>query len=147
MTHVPYKGHAPVLNDVVAGHVSLMFVDHSASVQLVREGKLRVLGITTAARALMALDIPPLSEVGVPGYDAASWHMIVAPGATPRPILQRLNAGLKAIVNDATVAPELNRRGFAPVMSESPDALAAFVTSEITRWAKVVQQAGAAGIE
>ncbi len=147
MTHVPYKGNAPALNDVVAGHVSLMLVDQSASVQLVRDGKLRVLGITTAARAPMAPDIPPLAEVGVPGYDAASWHMIVAPGATPRPILQRLNAELKAIVSDPATANELNRRGFAPVASESPEALAAFVKSEIARWGKVVQQAGAAGIE
>ena len=89
MTHVPYKGNAPALNDVVAGHVSLMFVDPSASLQLVREGKLRALGVTTAKRVSSAPELPPLGEAGLPGYDAASWHMFVAPAATPRPIVQR----------------------------------------------------------
>ena len=92
MTHVPYKGNAPALNDVVAGHVSLMFVDPSASVQLVREGKLRALGVTTAKRVSTAPELPPLAEAGLPGYDAASWHMFVAPAATPKPIVQRLYA-------------------------------------------------------
>src|SRR5262249_35239675 len=89
MTHVPYKGNAPALNDVVAGHVSLMFVDASASVQLVRDGRLRGLGVPTALRAPMAAEIPPLAEVGVPGFNAAVWHMIVAPAATPKPIVQK----------------------------------------------------------
>jgi tripartite-type tricarboxylate transporter receptor subunit TctC len=147
MTHVPYKGNAPALNDVVGGHVSLMFVDPSSSVQLVREGKLRALGVTTAQRAPMAPEFPPLAEVGLPGYDAASWHMIVAPAATPKPVLARLNAELTAIVKDEATGRELIRRGFVPSVRGSPDALAAFVKSEIARWGDVVRRAGAAGIE
>lgn len=147
MTHVPYKGNAPALNDVVAGHVSLMFVDPSSSVQLVREGKLRALGVTSAQRAPMAPELPPLAEVGLPGYDAASWHMIVAPAATPRPILARLNAELTAIVKDEATGREFVRRGFVPSVRGSPDELVAFVKSEITRWGEVVRRAGAAGIE
>lgn len=147
MTHVPYKGNAPALNDVVAGHVSLMFVDPSSSVQLVREGKLRAFGITTAQRAPMAPEIPPLAEVGLPGYDAASWHMIVAPAATPKPILARLNTELTSIVEDEAVGREFIRRGFVPSVRGAPDALAAFVKSEIARWGEVVRRAGAAGIE
>jgi tripartite-type tricarboxylate transporter receptor subunit TctC len=147
MTHVPYKGNAPALNDVVAGHVSLMFVDPSSSVQLVREGKLRAFGITTAQRAPMAPEIPPLAEVGLPGYDAASWHMIVAPAATPKPILTRLNTELTSIVKDEAIGREFIRRGFVPSVRGAPDALAAFVKSEIARWGEVVRRAGAAGIE
>ena len=147
MTHVPYKGNAPALNDVVAGHVSLMFVDPSSALQLAQQGKLRVLGITTPQRAPMAPEVPPLAEAGLPGFDAASWHMLVAPGATPKPILAKLNTTLRAVLQTSDVADEFTRRGFLPRSGGTPDELAAFVKSEIVRWGKVVQQAGAAGIE
>ena len=147
MTHIPYKGNAPALNDVVAGHVSMMFVDASASVQLVRDGKLRALGVTTAKRAPMAPEFPPLAEVGLPGYDAAVWHMMVAPAATPKPILYKLNAELGMILKEPSAAQEMIRRGFVPHVGGSPEQLSAFVKSEIDRWGKVVQQAGAVGIE
>jgi tripartite-type tricarboxylate transporter receptor subunit TctC len=147
MTHVPYKGNAPALNDVVAGHVSLMFVDPSVSVQLVREGKLRALGVTTAKRVSTAPELPPLAEVGLPGYDASSWHMFVAPAATPKPIVQRLYAEIDAIVKEPEAAAEIGKRGFEPFPGGPPDELALFVRSEIERWGKVVRAAGAAGIE
>ena len=148
MTHVPYKGNAPALNDVVAGHVSLMFVDASASVQLARDGKLRALGVTTTQRAPMAAEFPPLAEVGVPGFEAAVWHMVVAPASTPGPIVQRLNAALIDIIKEPAIAQDMTRRGFVPpATASSPEKLAAFVKSEINRWGKVVRQAGAAGIE
>jgi len=147
LTHVPYKGNAPALNDVVAGHVSLMFVDPSAALQLANQGKLRALGVSTAKRVPVAPHLPPLAEAGLPGYDAASWHMIVAPGATPKPILAKLNGALTAIVQDPAAAAELAKRGFVPTPAGPPEELAAFVKSEIERWGKVVRQAGAAGIE
>ena len=147
LTHVPYKGNAPALNDVVAGHVALMFVDPSAAVQLAKQGKLKALGVTTAQRVPMAPDLPPLAEIGLPGFDAASWHMLVAPGATPRPILNKLNTALTAIIKDPAVAPEMTKRGFVPTAGGSPEQLAAFVKTEIDRWGKVVRTAGAAGIE
>jgi tripartite-type tricarboxylate transporter receptor subunit TctC len=147
LTHVPYKGNAPALNDVLAGHVAMMFVDPSSSVQLVRDGKLRALGVTTAQRAPMAPEIPPLAEVGLAGFNATSWHMIVAPGATPRPILHRLNTELAAIITEPAAAQEFARRGFIPVAGNSPEKLTAFVKSEIDRWGKIVRQAGAAGVE
>ena len=147
MTHVPYKGNAPALNDVVAGHVALMFVDPSASVQLVREGKLRALGVTTAQRVSMASEVPPLAEAGLPGFAASSWHMFVAPAATPKPVVQRLYAEVDAIIQEPDVASEMSKRGFEPQRGGPPDELALFVQSEIDRWGKVVKQAGAAGIE
>lgn len=147
LTHVPYKGNAPALNDVVAGHVALMFVDPSSAIQLAREGRLRALGVSTAKRVSIAPELVPLAEAGLPGYDAASWHMLVAPAATPRPILHRLNVELTAIVHDASVGAELSKRGFVPTPGGLPDGLADFVRAEIERWGKVVRQAGAAGIE
>jgi tripartite-type tricarboxylate transporter receptor subunit TctC len=148
LTHVPYKGNAPALNDVVGGHVSLMFVDPSSAIQLARQGKLVALGVTTAQRVPMAPELPPLAQAGLPGYDAASWHMFVAPGATPKPVLNRLNAELNAVLKDPAVGPEMTQRGFVPTPDRgSPEQLAAFVESEIQRWAKVVHAAGAAGVE
>ena len=147
LTHVPYKGNAPALNDVVAGHVSMMFVDPSSAVQLTRQGKLNALGVTTAARVSFAPELVPLAEAGVPGFDGASWHMFVAPAGTPRPVLNRLNAEVDAIIREPDVAAEFNKRGFVPTGGGSPERLAEFVRSEIERWGKVVRAAGAAGIE
>ena len=124
-----------------------MFVDPFASVQLMREGKLRALGVTTAKRLSTAPELPPLAEVGLPGYDAASWHMFVAPSATPKPIVQRLYAEIDAIVKEPDVAAEIGKRGFEPSEGGPPDELARFVQREIERWGKVVRAAGAAGIE
>jgi tripartite-type tricarboxylate transporter receptor subunit TctC len=147
MTHVPYKGNAPALNDVVAGHVSLMLVDPSDSVQLVREGKLRALGVSTKDRVPMAPEVPPLAEAGLPGFDASSWHMFVAPAATPKAIVQRLYAEIDTIIKQSDVMTEISKRGFVPAAGGPPDQLTAFVQSEIDRWATVVHKAGAAGIE
>jgi tripartite-type tricarboxylate transporter receptor subunit TctC len=147
MTHVPYKGNAPALNDVVAGHVSLMFVDPSASVQLVREHRLRALGVTTAKRVSTAPELPPLAEAGLPGFDAATWHMFVAPAATPKPIVQRLYAEVDNVIKEPEVSAEMSKRGFESSGGGPPEQLMTFVQSEIDRWAKVVRAAGAAGIE
>jgi tripartite-type tricarboxylate transporter receptor subunit TctC len=147
MTHVPYKGNAPALNDVAAGHVSLMFVDPTAAVQLVRDGKLKTLGVTSAGRMPMAPEIPPLAENGLPDFDVASWHMFVAPAATPRSIVDRLNKTLRDIVMSSDVAADFNRRGVVPYDGGPPDELNAFVTEEIVRCGKVVRAAGVAGIE
>src|SRR5439155_22557350 len=79
MSHLPSRGTAPALNALVAGHIQVMFTDLAPSLQLIQRGKLRALGITTAERAAAAPEIPPLAEVGVPGYDAAVWSMLIAP--------------------------------------------------------------------
>ena len=102
-----------------------MFVDPFASVQLVREGKLRALGVTTARRVSTAPELPPLAEVGLPGYDAASWHMFVAPAATPKPIVQRLYAEIDAIIKEPDVAAEIGKRGFEPSAGGPPEAACA----------------------
>jgi tripartite-type tricarboxylate transporter receptor subunit TctC len=147
MTHLPYTGSAPALDALVAGHVQLMFTDLAPSLPLIRRGKLRALGITTAGRAAAAPDIPPLAEVGVPGYDAAAWSMLIAPAKTPRPILTRLNAEVNAVVNTAEVKQQLVNLGINPIGRGSLDELQAFVKAEAIRWGKVLQEAGLAGSE
>jgi tripartite-type tricarboxylate transporter receptor subunit TctC len=145
MTHVPYKGLAPAFNDVVAGHVPLMFGDFGTALPLIRAGQLRALGATTAQRIAAAPDIPPLSQAGLPGYVASSWQMVVAPAGLPKPILHKLNGELRAILAERDLQKDFTDRGLIPVVSPSPEELQGYVRSEIVRWGKVVEQAGAAG--
>ena len=145
MTHVPYKGLAPAFNDVGAGHVPLMFGDFGTALPLSRAGQLRALGVTTAQRVAAAPEIPPLSQAGLPGYVASSWQMVVAPAAIPKPILHKLNAELRAILAEPEIQKDFTDRGLIPVVSPSPEELQGYVRSEIVRWSKVVEQAGAAG--
>jgi tripartite-type tricarboxylate transporter receptor subunit TctC len=147
MTHLPYKGSAPALNALLAGHIQVMFTDLAPSQPLIRSGKLRALGITTAERAATAPEIRPLAEVGAPGFDAASWVMLVAPAKTPKPILTRLNAEVNAIVNTAEVKRQLVKLGVNPIGRGSLDELQTFVSAEVVRWTKVVQEAGITGSE
>jgi len=144
---VPYKGSLPGLNDVIGGHVALMFSDVPPALPLIQAGKLRALGVTTLQRVASAPDIPPLAEVGAPGYDASSWHMVVTQAGTPREIVDKLHATLKAIMGDPEVVAALTRNGTIPQVSPPPDELKSFVKSEIVRWGEVVKKAGIAGTE
>jgi tripartite-type tricarboxylate transporter receptor subunit TctC len=147
MTHVPYKGLAPALNDIVGGHVHAMFGDFATALPLVRDGKLRALGVSTAQRVGPAPDIPPLAEVGMPGFDASSWQMMIAPAGIPRPILERLNGELRAIMNEPSIQKAFADRGLVPLAASTPEQLSGFVRSEIVRWGDVVKRAGAAGTQ
>jgi tripartite-type tricarboxylate transporter receptor subunit TctC len=147
MTAIPYRGNAPGLQDVVSGHVSVMFSDLLSALPLVQSGKLRAIGLSTAQRSAAAPDIPTLAEAGVPGYDASAWQMIVAPAKTPKDIVARLNSELHAIVSEPELNREINSRGHIAIATPGPDALQRYVETEIVRWAKVVEQAGAAGSE
>jgi tripartite-type tricarboxylate transporter receptor subunit TctC len=147
MTHIPYKATPPALNDVVAGHVHLMFGDVTSTLPLIAAGQLRALGVSTAQRVGSAPEIPPLAEVGIPGFDSSSWQMIVAPAATPAPIVALLNRAVHDLLSEPEVRDELGRRGLIPVASDPPDKLQQFVKDEILRWGKIVKTAGAAGIE
>jgi tripartite-type tricarboxylate transporter receptor subunit TctC len=147
LVHVPYKGLAPALNDTVGGHVQMMFGDFATALPLVRAGKLRALGVSTAQRVGTAPDIPPLAEVGLKGFDVSSWQMMIAPGKIPPDILNRLNKEMRAIVAEPAVQKEFSGRGLIPLTSGTPAELQAFVKSEIARWGEVVKRAGVAGIQ
>ena len=147
MTHVPYKGTLPALNDVVAGHIELMFSDLAPAIPLIEGGKVRALGVTTARRAASAPNIPPLAEIGVAGFDWAAWQSVAVPGATPKEIVAKLNGAVNAAIAEPDVTKQLVTHSFIPIGKGSPEELDRFVKSETARWAKVLQQAGVAGSE
>jgi len=147
MTHIPYKGSAPAVTDVVAGHVPLMFCDPAPAVPLIREGKVRAIGVTTLTRWSVAPEIPTLNEAGLPGFEAAGWFFVSAPAGTPKAIVNRLHADLKAVLGSPDVQQVVNRTGVVPVVSPPIEELTRLVNSEAARWSKVVIQAGLAGSE
>jgi tripartite-type tricarboxylate transporter receptor subunit TctC len=147
MTHVPYKGTAPALTDLIAGHISLMFADVAPTLPMVSAGKVRALGETSAVRLPSAPDIPPLRDAGVPGFDATGWGLIVAPAHTPSPIVAKLYEAFRAVVADEKVRAQMIALGMVPQSSPPPDKLQDFIDAERTRWGQVVKDAGLAGSE
>ena len=147
MRHIPYKGSAPALGDVVAGHVPVMFGDIIASLPLIREGKLRSLAVSSLARVPSAPDIPTIAKSGVADFEAVGWVMIVAPARTPKGIVEKLHAEFNAIVAIPEVHAQMIKLGTVPLDSPSPTEQQRFINAEIVRWAKVVEQAGIAGTE
>jgi tripartite-type tricarboxylate transporter receptor subunit TctC len=147
MTHIPYKGSAPALTDVIAGHIPLMFSDTVPSLPQIKEGKVRALGVSTAVRVPAAPDIPPVAEAGVPGFDAAGWGVISVPTGTPREIVAKLKTALDAVMALPEIQQQIIMLGMIPGGASSPEALQGFIDSEIARWGKVVTQAGLAGTE
>lgn len=142
MTHIPYKGRASAIPDLLGGRTTMMFDNMPSSLPLVKEGKLRALGITSARRSAAAPDIPTIAEQGLPGFEAVSWFALFAPAGTPRPVVDKLQAEVKKIVTTGDVARRLAEIGLEPVGS-TPEELAAYQAREITKWAKVVKDSGA----
>jgi tripartite-type tricarboxylate transporter receptor subunit TctC len=142
LVHVPYKGTAPALQDVVGGHVQFMFADAPPAKALIESGKVRALGVTTKERVPALPDVPPLNEVGIPGYDTASWHSISTAAGVPKDIVEKLAGEIREIMKDDDVKRLLSHEGAIPQISPPPDEFKKFVDSEITRWGKLVEQAG-----
>jgi tripartite-type tricarboxylate transporter receptor subunit TctC len=147
LVHVPYKGSAPALNDLVGGHIQMMFCDVPPALPLIQSGKIRALGVTTAQRVPALPDLGPLAEVGIPGYDTASWHTVTTTANVPKSIVDKLAANIREIMNDPAVTDLLARDGALPQQSPSPEGMKRFVESEIVRWGRIVEQAGLAGSE
>jgi tripartite-type tricarboxylate transporter receptor subunit TctC len=147
MGHVPYRGSLPLLNDVVAGHIPLTFIDFGPSIGMLRAGKVRPLGISTRFRLAQFPDIPTIAEAGVPGFDAASWQMIVAPARTPPAIVDQLHRELMVVVALAEFKDQIIAGGMLPMDNPSVEGLQDFVKAEIVRWGAVVRRAGLAGTE
>jgi tripartite-type tricarboxylate transporter receptor subunit TctC len=144
MSPVPYKGSVPAVTDVVAGNVPLMFVDLGPALSIIKEGRVRPIGVSTATRIPALPEVPPINDT-VKGFDVASWQMAVAPAKTPRPIVDRLHAALKKELATPEVSGQIAKTGMLPMDTTTVEGLQAFVKSEIARWGKVVQQAGIAG--
>jgi len=147
LTHVPYKGMQPAISDVAGGHIAMTFSPIAVALPLIQAGKVRPIGLSMAESIEALPDVPPLKEVGVKDFDAASWFMLIAPGKTPAPIVEKLYAELRAIGGEPETRAEFVRLGLVPVDSPTPEALKAFVKSEIMRWGNVVRQAGLARSE
>jgi tripartite-type tricarboxylate transporter receptor subunit TctC len=146
-THVPYRGSAPALSDLVGGYLQFMFTDYGPAQQLLNAGKVRPLAVTTDRRLPALPDVPPLAEVGVPGYDIEAWQGMIAPAKTPKEILDRLNSSINAIVAMDEVRARVKDLGMDAIGKGSVDDLQGFLASEITRWAKIVEAAGIAHTE
>jgi tripartite-type tricarboxylate transporter receptor subunit TctC len=142
MSHVPYRGSLPLLNDVVAGHIPLTFIDFGPSIGMLRAGKVRPLGVSTRTRLAQFPDIPPLAEAGVPGFDAASWQMLVAPAKTPAAIVDQLHRELLGFVARPAFKNQILNGGMLPMDNPTVEGLQEFVKAEIVRWAAVVRRAG-----
>ena len=144
LTHVPYRGDAPALNDLVASHIPTQFAQPTPVLPLLQANKVRALAISSSKRFGPMATIPTIAESGVPGFDFASWQMIVAPAGTPKPIVDRLHRELKAILATPAMKKDFEDTGRIGVDSPPPEALQAWVRSEIARLGKVVEQAGLA---
>jgi tripartite-type tricarboxylate transporter receptor subunit TctC len=147
MTHVPYKGSAPALTDVVGRHIALLFADPAPALPLIKAGKVRALGVTSAALLPAAPDIPPLAQSGVPGFDATGWGMVVAPARTPATIVRKLYDAFRTVQSRSEVRDRLIFLGLTPQASPPPEVLQSFIDDELVRWGKVVKSAGLAGTE
>jgi tripartite-type tricarboxylate transporter receptor subunit TctC len=144
MTHVPYKATPPAMNDLMAGHIQVLFGDTTSTLPFIKQGTVRGVAVTTAKRSPAAPDIPTVAET-VPGFESASWQMLVAPGATPPEVIALLNRTVHAIFSDPAVIDELSKRGIGPALTGTPDEVREFVKQEIVRWSDVVRRAGLEG--
>ena len=141
VTHVPYRGGAPALADLVAGQLSFMIENVPGTLPLVRDGKLRALAITSRQRLALVPDLPTMEEAGVPGYEMIGWNGIFVPKATPPEIVTRLNAELVKVLRSADVGEQLAKLGAVPV-GDSPEQFGAFVKAESARWGKIIKDLG-----
>jgi tripartite-type tricarboxylate transporter receptor subunit TctC len=141
MVHVPYRGAAPMLVDLIGGQVQVAFDPMPSSIEYIRAGKLRPLAVTTAERSLTLSDLPTVGDF-VPGYEASSWYGVGAPRGTPADIIERLNREINAGLADAKVKARLNDLGGLP-LTGSAAAFGQFIADETEKWAKVVKFSGA----
>lgn len=141
-TRVSYKGAPPAFNAVMTGEVQIVMSSIGTLLPLAKAGKVRALAVTSARRSSLAPEIPTVSEAGVPGYAATTWYGLAAPGATPRPIVDRLNADMRKVLAESEVRQQLANLGIDEPSPSTPEQLAELVRSELTKWARVVRDAG-----
>lgn len=138
MTHVPYKGAAPALQDVVAGRVPMSVDIITSSIQMAKTGKLRALAITSARRSPQLPEVPTVAEAGIPGYEFVAWYMLVAPAKTPLAIVDKINGDLRKIATQPDFRAKIEDIG-GEVISMTPRETADYLNSEFARWSKVVR--------
>jgi tripartite-type tricarboxylate transporter receptor subunit TctC len=142
LTHIPYKGSGPALTDLLGGHVQVYFSSLPPAVGLVKEGKLRALGVTGLKRSASFPEVPTVAEQGLPGFEAVLHYGIVAPAGTPQPIVKKLNAALRAALDDPKVRGHIATEGAEP-LATSPEDYAADIDREETKWSALVKKSNA----
>ncbi len=141
MTHVPYKGAAPMLTDLIGGQIQVGFDNLPSTIGFVRSGKVRALAVTTPQRWPGASDIPTVAESGVPGYEVSGWFGLLAPAGTPKAVLDTLQSAVAQAVQQPEVAKQLRDLGAEPVANK-PEAFARDIAADVDKWRKVVQATG-----
>ncbi len=142
MQHVPYKGSAPAVTDLLGNQIAIMFDNMPSAIQHVRSGRLRAIAVTTARRSPELPDVPTIAEAGVPGYEATSWFGMFAPAATPAPVVAQLNATIVKVLAQPDIRKKLAEQG-AEAAGETPAQFADFIQKESVKWGKVVKESGA----
>jgi tripartite-type tricarboxylate transporter receptor subunit TctC len=141
--HVPYRGSVPAMLDVIANHIPFMIVDLEPALPQIKEGKVRVLGVTTPKRVAVAPDIPTIAESGLPGYQLVAWQGLVAPAGTPRDIVDALAAQIAKMLADPATSGRFATLAIEPLPGSTPDSFAAYIKTEVDRWATIVKSSGA----
>jgi tripartite-type tricarboxylate transporter receptor subunit TctC len=141
--HVPYRGSVPAMLDVIANHIPFMIVDLEPALPQIKEGKVRVLGVTTPKRVAVAPDIPTMAESGLPGYQLVAWQGVVAPAGTPRDIVDALAAQIAKMLADPATSGRFATLAIEPLPGSTPDSFAAYIKTEVDRWATIVKNSGA----
>ena len=141
LLHVPYKGAAPALADLLSGQIQLTFNPASVVMPHVRSGRLRALGVSSARRTPLAPELPTIAEAALPGYEANGWYAVLAPAGTPQPIITRLNRELQNVIADRDVKERFAATGVEPIGS-TPEQFAAYMRDEYAKWGKVIRATG-----
>jgi tripartite-type tricarboxylate transporter receptor subunit TctC len=141
VTHIPYKGSAPAVTDLIAGQVQVMFDNTPNVLPHVKAGKLKGIAVSSKARSQFAPDMPTVDEAGVPGYDVSVWFGVLTVAGTPPEIVKRLNTEMTRILLSPEVKERISRSG-VEVVAGSPEQFSVFLQSEVARWAKVINEAG-----
>ncbi len=142
IVHVPYKGAAPALQDVIAGHVQMMFATASSVVSHIQDGKVRALAVTTLKRTALFPDLATMDELGLKGFDATTWHGLVAPAHTPKEVIATLSRALAATLADDGIKKSLAKLG-VDIVGGTPEDFGAYIKSEIPKWTAIVKSSGA----
>lgn len=140
LQHIPYKGSAPAMADLLGGQVHLMFAEAPTALTQIRAGKVRALGVASAQRSALLPELPTIAESGLPGYEAYSWAGLLAPAGTPREIVAKISADLQRVMTQPEVKQRLNEAG-AEANPTSPERFGQILRAEIDKWAKVVKAA------
>jgi len=146
IVHVPYKGNAPALNDLVGGHVDIVFNGLTSAVPLIKAGRLRPLAVTSLTRSSALPDIPTLDELGLKGFQAVAWNGLSAPARTPKDVIRRINADVLKVIRSPEFVERLTAEG-SDAVGDSPEQFAAFLQEETARWNKLIKFANIKGLQ